>query len=98
MTWRTVAMIRVLRVVAVAPWAIGFLAGSAVAQETKKDAGPAGQEMIMPRPGPEHDLLKKEAGVWDADIEMKDPSGKTEVAKGVETNTLLGDGLWVISD
>src|SRR5262245_46136884 len=49
----------------------------------------------LPKPGPEHEILKKEASVWDATVEMRmEPGGKPEVTKGVETNTLIGGGLW----
>jgi uncharacterized protein affecting Mg2+/Co2+ transport len=51
----------------------------------------------VPKPGPEQELLKKEAGVWDASVETMMPDGNKDVSKGVETNTLLG-GLWLISD
>lgn len=52
----------------------------------------------MPKPGPEHQILKKQAGVWDATVESTMPDGKVDVSKGVETCTLLGDGLWVVTN
>jgi hypothetical protein len=51
----------------------------------------------VPKPGPEQEILKKEAGVWDASVETMMPDGNKDVSKGVETNTLLG-GLWLITD
>jgi hypothetical protein len=51
----------------------------------------------VPKPGPEHEILKSEAGVWDASVEMM-MNGKTEVSKGVETNTMMPGGLWLLSD
>ena len=79
--------------------AVAFLVGSAAAQEKKKESAPPGQEMPIPKPGPEHEILKKDVGVWDATVEtMMAPGGKPNVSKGVETNTLLGDGLWLIQD
>ena len=50
----------------------------------------------MPKPGPEHELLKKDVGTWDATVEMMMPPGPP--SKGVETNVLGPGGLWVISD
>ena len=57
------------------------------AQEKKKEsANPQGQEMPVPKPGPEHQILKMDVGVWDATIEsMMEPGGKPNVAKGVES-------------
>jgi hypothetical protein len=55
------------------------------AEETKK-AAPAMPP--MPKPGPEHEILKSDVGVWDATVEMLGPGGA--VSKGVETNTLMG--------
>jgi hypothetical protein len=52
----------------------------------------------LPKPGPEHEILKKEAGVWDASVETTTPDGKTDVSKGLETNTLMAGGLWLITD
>jgi Protein of unknown function (DUF1579) len=55
------------------------------------------QDMFeMPKPGPEHELLKKDVGTWDATVEMLMPPAPP--SKGVETNTLGPGGLWVIND
>jgi hypothetical protein len=62
-------------------------------EETKK-AAPAMPP--LPKPGPEHEVLKNDAGVWDATVEMLGP-GAPNVSKGVETNTMLG-GLWLVTD
>jgi hypothetical protein len=92
-------MRRVLCVLGIAAVAAAVLVGSTSAQEKKNDVPPQGQGMPMPKPGPEHEILKKDVGAWDATVESKmDPSGKPNVSKGVETNTLLGDGLWMIQD
>ena len=47
----------------------------------------------------EHKLLKKDVGVWDAEMKiwMQGPDGEPMVSKGVERNRSVGD-LWVISD
>jgi hypothetical protein len=49
----------------------------------------------MPKPGPEHELLKKDVGTWDATVEMGPGAPPTP---GTETNTLGPGGLWLISD
>ena len=55
------------------------------------------QDMFqMPKPGPEHELLKKDVGTWDATVEMLMPPAPP--SKGVETNTLGPGGLWLIND
>jgi hypothetical protein len=51
----------------------------------------------MPKPGPEHEVLKTEAGTWDATIEMETPGGPM-TSKGVETNRMGCGGLCLISD
>jgi hypothetical protein len=51
----------------------------------------------MPKPGPEHELLKSEAGTWDATVEMQTPGGPM-TSKGVETNRMGCGGLCLISD
>jgi hypothetical protein len=58
------------------------------------------QEQIpMPKPGPEHAVLKLDEGVWDAVIEiMPGPGMPTMTSKGVETNTMGCGGLCLITD
>jgi hypothetical protein len=51
----------------------------------------------LPAPGPEHALLKGDVGVWDAAVEIFGGPAPT-TSKGSETNTLLGNGLWLITD
>ena len=50
----------------------------------------------MPKPGPEHEMLKKDVGTWDATVEMLMPPSPP--SKGTEVNTLGPGGLWLISD
>jgi hypothetical protein len=47
------------------------------------------------KPGPQHQLLTKSVGTWDAAMEMMDPTGAASHSKGVsEITTILG-GFWV---
>jgi hypothetical protein len=57
----------------------------------------AQEGMAMPKPGPEHEMLKGDVGVWDATVEMATaPGAPASVSKGTETNTLVG-GFWLVS-
>jgi len=65
--------------------------------ETKKDAQ-APAEMPMPKPGPEHEMLKADVGTWDAKVEMfMEPGKPPVVSPGSETNMLGGGGMWLVS-
>jgi hypothetical protein len=67
------------------------LTGSAAAQPP---SGPP-----MPKPGPEHELLKMDAGTWDAAVEFSPaPGAPPMTSKGVEVNTIGCGGLCLISD
>ena len=59
-----------------------------------------GQEMPpMPKPGPEHAVLKMDVGTWDAVVAMTPaPGAPVQKSKGVEVNTLGCGGLCLISD
>jgi hypothetical protein len=47
---------------------------------------------------PEHAVLKKDVGVWDAESTFwMVPGQPPMVAKGVETNSMLGD-IWLVSE
>jgi hypothetical protein len=89
-----------------------LLAATLSAQETKKaepKKAPAATKaeasaqaaMPMVKPGPEHELLKKDVGTWDATVEnLMPPPGAPAPpppSKGVETNKLIG-GLWLVTD
>lgn len=50
-----------------------------------------------PMPGPEHELLKKDVGVWDCVLEMTIPGAPPMTMNGVETNTLVA-GRWLVSE
>jgi len=61
-------------------------------------AGRASAQMPpTPQPGPEHELLKKDVGVWDATVEMSGPPGTPPaVSKGTDTVTVACGGLWQV--
>jgi hypothetical protein len=64
-------------------------------------AGPvaAQQGMPMPKPGPEHMILKQDEGTWDAVVEMfMAPGAPPMTSKGVETNVVGCGGLCLITD
>src|SRR5918993_4860524 len=53
----------------------------------------------MPKPGPEHQLLKMEGGTWDAIVELTPgPGAPPMTSKGVEVNTVGCGGLCLITD
>jgi Protein of unknown function (DUF1579) len=61
----------------------------------------AGQQQPppMPKPGPEHEVFKTDAGTWDAVVEFTPaPGAPPMTTKGVEVNTLGCSGLCLISD
>lgn len=58
-------------------------------------AGHAQQPPEMPKPGPEHDLLKQDVGVWDASVEMAGPTGQMTTSAGTETVSMIG--FWQVS-
>jgi hypothetical protein len=52
-----------------------------------------------PKPGPEHQLFKEDAGTWDAVVEtFMAPGAPPMTSKGVETNTIGCSGLCLITD
>jgi hypothetical protein len=53
----------------------------------------------LPKPGPEHAVLKMDAGTWDATVEfVPAPGAPPMISKGVEVNTVGCGGLCLISD
>ena len=70
------------------------LAGPALADEPKKDAVPQGMPPI-PKPGPDQEIFRSDAGVWDAKVEVMMPP---MASVGTETNTLGCGGLCLITD
>jgi hypothetical protein len=54
---------------------------------------------VVPKPGPEHEILKLDAGTWSATIELVPAPGATPITTtGVETNTIGCGGTCLISD
>jgi hypothetical protein len=51
----------------------------------------------IPQPGPEHEVLERDVGVWDGTIEMAPPGMPPMTMSGTETSTLIG-GRWLVSD
>lgn len=52
-----------------------------------------------PKPGPEHEVLKRDVGVWDATVEMQGPPGTPPaVSKGTETVSMACGGLWQVTE
>jgi len=52
----------------------------------------------MPKPGPEHELLKQDVGTWDATVEFwPAPGAPPEISKGVSSVSMLG-GFWQVDE
>ncbi len=58
-------------------------------------AAAALQEGAIPmvKPGPEHELLKKRAGTWDAEVDFMG-----QMTKGTYTSKLALGDMWLVSD
>jgi hypothetical protein len=54
------------------------------------------QQPEMPKPGPEHEVLKKDVGTWEASVEMTGPDGQVTKSNGTETVRMLG--FWQVTD
>ncbi len=53
----------------------------------------------MPKPGPEHEILKMDAGTWDASVEIvPGPGAPPMTSKGVEVSTIGCGGMCLITD
>jgi len=56
-------------------------------------------EPPMPKPGPEHELFKQDAGTWDATVEAwMAPGAPPMTSKAVETNVVACGGLCLVTD
>ena len=58
------------------------------------------QDSPVPKPTPEHELLAKGVGTWDATIKswMQGPQSEPSVSKGVEISKLMPGGLWILTE
>jgi len=76
-------------------WLVATVSGLVVATAT------TGLRAQFPTPEPTdaHKVLRKDVGVWDAEIKMwmGGPDSEPMVSKGMERNRLLG-GLWLVSN
>jgi hypothetical protein len=52
----------------------------------------------MPKPGPEHEVLSRDAGTWDAVVEFAMPGAPAMTSKGTEVDTVGCGGLCLITD
>jgi hypothetical protein len=59
-------------------------------------AGAYAQPM-PPQPGPEHEILKRDVGTWDATIEMSFPGAPPMTMTGVEKSALVA-GRWLVTE
>ncbi len=62
----------------------------------QKEAGAPEQS----KPGPEHAVLAREAGTWEAAVEIRmgPPGAPPQISKGVEIGRLCCNGLWLIKE
>ena len=59
----------------------------------------SGQMPPMPKPGPEHAVLKMDEGTWDAVVEVTPaPGAPVQKSKAVEVDTIGCGGLCLITD
>lgn len=78
---------------------IAFVAAALLAAGGAVTALRSQEAFQPPKPGKEHDILKEMQGTWDAVVKMSmDPNTPPVESKSVETATLGGNGLWLISD
>ncbi len=61
------------------------------------------EESVSAIPSPvteHHDVLKRDVGVWDAEVKIwsQGPQADPLTSPGVETNRIMEGGLWLISD
>ena len=79
-----------MRAFAMLPLGLVLLAGTARA---------VGQMPDLPKPGPEHQVLQMEEGVWEATVEFTPAPGVPAMTtRAVETNTLGCGGLCLVTD
>src|SRR5262245_18320099 len=60
-------------------------------QDTQQDKKPQDASFTAPKPGPEHESLKKMTGTWDAGMKQGDKE-----YKAVEERQMECSGLWLM--
>ncbi len=68
--------------------------GACSGARAQEGAGPP-----VPKPTAEHKVLAEEEGTWDANVKMfmGGPDAEPTASKGVEVNTMMTGGLWMLS-
>ena len=58
------------------------------------------QEQAPPQPTKHHEILKRDVGEWDAEFKFwpQGPDSDPVTTEATETNRLLGNGMWLISE
>jgi hypothetical protein len=53
----------------------------------------------VPKPTAEHKILAADEGTWDATVKAypNGPDSQPQISKGVEINTVISGGLWLVS-
>jgi hypothetical protein len=76
-----------------------FCVASAVLGASAMARAQEGGGPPIPKPAAEHQILAADEGTWDATIKsfMAEPDAQPTVSKGVEVNTVMPGGLWVLS-
>jgi uncharacterized protein DUF1579 len=74
--------------------AVAVLGTSASSTSRAQEGGPP-----VSKPTAEHKILASEEGTWDASVKtfMSGPDAEPMVSKGVEVNTMMPGGLWMLS-
>jgi hypothetical protein len=66
--------------------------------EEKTAQEKSGAQEGIPRPAPEHELLKQFVGTWEATVKSYMAPGQSNESKGTERNRTGMGGLWLIQD
>lgn len=87
---------------AAAPLAILLISGNAFRNSPAPVAQTGGTAeapiQAGPTPGPQHELLARRVGVWDASIRIEGGAGeRARISRGVETVTMECGGLWLVA-
>ena len=83
------------RMFAVSLFVAAVAAPSIAASQTTQPPAPP----PVPKPGPEHEILRMDEGTWDATVEVSPgPGAPPMTSKGIEVNTLGCGGMCLITD